>query len=219
MAKSTIVLLFIIIIICSLFVLVFHFQTSIFIKILLFLNKIGDPIMPGDANPVIKYMFHRIYSDESRCERLSTDWSRQACLEDVFRQNPDPKNCQRLTEQLFIDGCYFDVVRKNKEIKYCSYIKGDMKDNCYSLVAGAKKDVRICDNIPNEQKGTLNHWNMCVTRIAELSKDYSLCPRIANIRDRGQCYIESKKGQSLTADFCDLIEDPTYRASCFRGIN
>ncbi|MBD3318568.1 hypothetical protein GF342_01525 [Candidatus Woesearchaeota archaeon] len=156
-------------------------------------------------------------ADYEYCD-MSSDLSREYCIEGVAEKKNDADRCKTIKSPAWRDLCHDHFGRALLDKTHCFSITGPVRrDNCIYNISLGLNNVDLCDSIVNEEPGGLGeerHTTLqCITELAKQNEDFSLC---AHIDDNFYEQVCEYRVIILTKDIdsCDEIGVSMIRERC-----
>jgi hypothetical protein len=139
----------------------------------------------------------------------------ESCMLSFKKKINDINVCNNIPNKYYRLDCYVLFSDQVKNItETCNTFKdNETKDICLSTFIPDKNDVSLCYEITNY----LHYRDMCISKIANIRNDSSICELVQEIKQRDVCYgviAGNKKDSSI----CYQIEDQEKRETCINFI-
>lgn len=118
------------------------------------------------------------------CRDISTQYWHDLCYKKFGIKTNNPKLCFEIYNIEDIDECLKEIAlsTKNESLCYEMYLPKN-KIYCFVNISIAKMDEKVCKGIKND----ILRYGICVTKVAKLKNDSSICKKIPLTKIRDIC--------------------------------
>jgi hypothetical protein len=123
-------------------------------------------------------------------------------------------DCGTLAGSIEQIECYVDRATLSGHPRICQQAEQEgVRYQCLAILAGRLKDASICDDIPSSSDETRALRDKCLSDVAAVLEESTLCGRILTAGLRDSCYFKIA-GATGDSSLCDRIDDPGLKSGC-----
>jgi len=121
--------------------------------------------------------------------------------------------CAGLSDPIDQIECHVDLATHAGHPRACLEADQDgVRYQCIAI-AGRLKDASLCDDIPSTSDETRTLRDGCLSDVAEVLGESTLCQRVLTPGLRDSCYLKLFRA-TADATLCDHIDDPGLKSLC-----
>ena len=110
--------------------------------------------------------------------------------------------------------CFVSLAIYNDDVKICDNTKHEgVKYQCYAMFAERTKNWNICKSIPNETNEHKDLRSVCISDVAEVVMNSTLCDNIETPGIKDSCYLKVFK-KTKDPNICEKIKGSGLKSLC-----
>ena len=107
-------------------------------------------------------------------------------------------------------ACIMGLAAKHEDVSLCNKLFSEFRRQCYLLLVQVLNKADLCEEAGADK-------DYCYSEYARISKDASICAKVAEIYSKDSCY-SNLASELMDDSLCDDIKIPNSKDNCYSNI-